>query len=78
MTSRVTEIIIDSHEPLSLARWWAEVLDYEVAPPAPQGWVGITPREGRPSEEAYRAAPRCRPSCSSRCWRRSPSRIAPI
>jgi hypothetical protein len=57
MTSRVTEIIIDSHDPLSLARWWAEVLDYEVGPPAPQGWVGISPREGRPSEQAYRAAP---------------------
>jgi hypothetical protein len=58
MTSRVTEIIIDSHDPLTLAEWWAEVLDYQAAAPAPGGWVGISPRgtgDEHPSDEAYRA-----------------------
>ncbi|HUY09057.1 MAG TPA: VOC family protein [Candidatus Dormibacteraeota bacterium] len=59
MTSRVTEIIIDSQDPMTLAKWWAEVLDYQVAPPAKEGWVGISAwaaGEERPSEDAYRAA----------------------
>ncbi|HUY57771.1 MAG TPA: VOC family protein [Candidatus Micrarchaeaceae archaeon] len=59
MTSRVTEIIIDSEDPLILAKWWAEVLDYHVAPPAEEGWVGISAAANRdegPREGAYRAA----------------------
>jgi hypothetical protein len=59
MTSRVTEIIIDSRDPLTLAKWWAEILDYQVAPPAKEGWVGITAwptEEERPSEDAYRTS----------------------
>jgi len=32
MTSRVTEIIVDSRDRLTIARWWAEVLGYQVAP----------------------------------------------
>ncbi|HVB14395.1 MAG TPA: VOC family protein [Candidatus Dormibacteraeota bacterium] len=58
MTSRVTEIIVDSRDPLNLAKWRAEVLNYQVATPAPEGWVGISPwatREERPSDNAYRA-----------------------
>jgi catechol-2,3-dioxygenase len=30
MASRFTELCIDCHDPASLARWWAEVLDYRV------------------------------------------------
>lgn len=56
MTSRITEIIIDSHDPLTLAEWWAAVLDYQLAPLAADGWVGINSRAERPSDEAYRAA----------------------
>ncbi|MGH7643691.1 MAG: VOC family protein [Candidatus Dormibacteria bacterium] len=60
MTSRVTEIIVDSHDPLTIAGWWAEVLGYEVLPMAPEGWVGISPwppGNERPSDDAFRAAP---------------------
>jgi hypothetical protein len=59
MTSRLTEIIIDSRDPASLARWWAEVLGYHVVHEAPEGWVGIAPWEAedrRPSEDAVRGA----------------------
>jgi hypothetical protein len=56
MTSRVTEIIVDSHEPLLLAEWWAKVLDYEVSSPHPDGWVGIRAGGERPSDDAYRAS----------------------
>ncbi|HEY6537762.1 MAG TPA: VOC family protein [Candidatus Dormibacteraeota bacterium] len=56
MTSRLTEIIVDCRDPLSLARWWAETLGYEVGEPAPEGWVGITSSAGRPSERDHRAA----------------------
>lgn len=61
MTSRVTEIIIDSRDPLTLATWWAAVLDYRVAAPAKEGWVGISAGmngEERPSDDAWRAAAR--------------------
>lgn len=59
MTSRLTEIIIDSRDPLTLAKWWAQVLDYQVADHTKEGWVGITAwatEAERPSEDAYRAA----------------------
>jgi hypothetical protein len=59
MTSRLTEIIIDSRDPLTLAKWWAPVLDYQVADHTKEGWVGITAwanEAERPSEDAYRAA----------------------
>lgn len=59
MTSRVSEIIIDSHHPLELAKWWAETLAYCVLPQADQGWVGIAPwpsQDQRPSDEAFRSA----------------------
>ena len=59
MTSRVSEIIIDSQDPLILAKWWGEVLDYPVAPPSPKGAVGIFAAANRdevPGEGAYRAA----------------------
>src|SRR3954452_12562382 len=32
MAARITEIIIDSADPQGLARFWAEVLGYEVVP----------------------------------------------
>ncbi|HVC38693.1 MAG TPA: VOC family protein [Candidatus Dormibacteraeota bacterium] len=57
MTSRITEIIVDSRDPQTLAKWWAEVLDYHAAAPAPQGWVAISawPVEAdRPDDDAYR------------------------
>lgn len=53
MTSRVTEIIVDSHDPPSIAQWWAQVLGYEVSAHA-DGWVGIRPAGERPSDAAYR------------------------
>jgi Glyoxalase-like domain len=45
VTSRVTEVIVDSRDPSRLASWWAEVLDYRVLPQASEGWVAIVPRE---------------------------------
>ncbi len=53
-------MIIDSHQPLELARWWAEALDYRLHPPAAAGWVTIAPWASaaeRPSEEAMIRAP---------------------
>lgn|SRR5487761_39443 len=57
MTSRVTEIIIDSRRPLELAKWWAETLDYRIVSQAEEGWVGIGPwpnPEDRPSDDGFR------------------------
>lgn len=60
MTSRVTDVIVDSHDPLRLARWWAELLDYHVVARAAEGWVAIAPWEAdddRPDDDAFRRAP---------------------
>jgi hypothetical protein len=60
VTSRITEIIVDSSNPPVLARWWAEVLGYRVVREADEGWVAIAPWDGndeRASEDAIRAFP---------------------
>ncbi|MGH7693177.1 MAG: VOC family protein [Candidatus Dormibacteria bacterium] len=60
MTSRVTEIIVDSHDPLRQANWWAEVLGYRVGPRHQAGWVPILPwatEADRPEDDSYVWAP---------------------
>ena len=59
MTSRVTDVIVDSRNPLRLARWLTEVLDYHVVAQASEGWVAIAPWESdddRPDDDAFRRA----------------------
>ncbi|MGA8427987.1 MAG: VOC family protein [Candidatus Dormiibacterota bacterium] len=59
MTSRVTDVIVDSRDPLRLARWWTEVLDYHIVGEASEGWVAIAPwesNEDRPDDDAFRRA----------------------
>jgi hypothetical protein len=43
MASRITEFCLDCRDPAGLAAWWAEVLGYEVLPPADDGTVEIGP-----------------------------------
>jgi hypothetical protein len=60
VTSRSTEIIVDSSNPPALARWWAEVLRYRVVREADEGWLAIAPWDGddeRAREDAIRTAP---------------------
>jgi hypothetical protein len=60
VTSRITEIIVDSSNPPALARWWAEVPGYRVVREADEGWVAIAPWDSddvRCSEDAIRAVP---------------------
>jgi hypothetical protein len=60
VTSRVTDVIVDSRDPLRLATWWAEVLGYHVVAQAAEGWVAIAPWEAeseRPDDEAFRRVP---------------------
>lgn len=60
MTSCLSDIIVDSRQPASLARWWAEALGYTVLREAKEGWVAIGPwasESDRPDEAAYRSGP---------------------
>jgi hypothetical protein len=43
MASRITELVLDSRDPAALARWWAEVLDWEVVGTEDDGAVEIGP-----------------------------------
>lgn len=45
MGSLLTEIVVDSHDPGTLARWWAEVLDWKVIDD-PRGISWISPNGG--------------------------------
>ena len=45
MTLRLDTVTIDAHDPRALARWWAEVLDYEVGGDEPDE-VWIQPKDG--------------------------------
>jgi hypothetical protein len=60
MTSRVTEIIVDSKHPMTLASWWAETLGYHLVQEGAEGWVAIAPwriSAEAPSEDEYRHRP---------------------
>jgi hypothetical protein len=45
MTSRLTNIVIDAVEPLSVARFWCSVLDWEISEESEEG-VSIGPPAG--------------------------------
>ncbi len=51
MTSRLTEIVIDCHQPRELAEFWCAVLDYEIIDEQ-AGFVEIS--SWRPTVEAVR------------------------
>ena len=43
MASRITELVVDSRDPGALARWWAQVLGWEVVGTEDDGAVEIGP-----------------------------------
>ena len=49
MASRFTELIIDSTDPEPIARWWAEVLGYDVTEADPDAVEIVGPRGSGPS-----------------------------
>ena len=49
MAARITELVLDCRDPNRLARWWAEVLDWEVVGTEDDGAVEIGPRGQRPA-----------------------------
>ena len=53
MASRITELVLDCRDPSSLARWWAEVLDFAVLEETEDGIVEIGP----PAQGAKGPAP---------------------
>jgi glyoxalase superfamily protein len=46
MACRITELVLDSHDPEALARWWCRVLDYVVVGREDDGSVEIGPADG--------------------------------
>jgi hypothetical protein len=58
MGSRLTEIAVDCHDPVALARFWAAALDYHVVR-TEEGQVEIAPWEREPPDlaEQVRQAP---------------------
>lgn len=46
MTSYLHSLAIDAHDPKALARFWCEVLDYQIDS-EDEGFVSTTPKEGR-------------------------------
>src|SRR5262245_15955063 len=53
MGSRLTEIVIDCHDPVTLAAFWAAALDYHVVS-SENGQVEIAPSENEPPDLAER------------------------
>ena len=49
MASRITEVSVDARDPVALARWWAEVLDYAVLCTEDDGTTQIGP-SGQPDK----------------------------
>jgi hypothetical protein len=58
MGSRLTEIVVDSHDPVAQAAFWSAVLDYHVVR-AEEGQVEIAARDREPPDlaEQVRQAP---------------------
>jgi len=48
MACRITELVLDCHDPELLARFWADVLGYRITDRDDEG-VAISPPEGTPS-----------------------------
>ncbi len=46
MACRLTELVLDSHDPEALARWWCAVLDYQVVGREDDGSVEIGRGDG--------------------------------
>lgn len=58
MTSRFTELCIDCHDPVRLAAFWSEVLDYQVSEKDPDGvWVALRGPEGSGPELSFVRVP---------------------
>jgi hypothetical protein len=60
VTSCLSDIIVDSREPATLAKWWAETLGYSILRQSDEGWVAIGPwasESDRPDENSYRRGP---------------------
>jgi glyoxalase superfamily protein len=53
MGSRLTEIVVDCHDPVALAAFWAAALDYHVVS-SENGQVEIAPWEREPADLAER------------------------
>ena len=53
MTSRFSEIVVDSHNPRALAEFWAAVLDYHITADDPDG-VEIAPWPTEPADRRER------------------------
>lgn len=53
MGSRLTEIVVDCHDPAALAAFWAAVLDYQVVH-AEEGRVEIAPWPRAPADHVER------------------------
>ena len=51
MACRITEIVVDSRDPRSLAAWWAQVLGFEVLGEEDDGSVEIGPPGYEPQGE---------------------------
>lgn len=56
MVSRLTEVIIDCHDPRRISHFWCAALGYAELNSG-EGWVAISPHGTRPSQDAYRATP---------------------
>ncbi|WP_026455595.1 VOC family protein [Saccharomonospora iraqiensis] len=46
MACRISELVLNCHDPERLARFWCEVLDFVVLDPDDHGAIEIGPREG--------------------------------
>ncbi len=60
MTICLSDIIFDSREPVTLARWWAETLGYSTLRQSEEGWVAPGPwysESDRPDENSYWSEP---------------------
>ena len=60
MTSCLSDIILDSREPVTPARWRAETLGHSTLRHSEEGWVALGPRDSesdRPDENSYRSGP---------------------
>ncbi len=46
MGTVVSQVSVDAHDPLALARWWADVLGWTVVPDEDEGTVDLLPPDG--------------------------------